>query len=336
MSTLNTASFRDLVDNVTIIWNKSLDTLMTPARSSGLYQVGTWAEGEGDTRQYSMIDTQKFAKRKSEGGSASTAKVQQGYTKTSSPERFGTEIEITWEMRKYNKYKTVHDKLVSLAEHIPNRLDLDLSHRITFGTATSYVDQDGETVTISVGDGLALFSTAHTLRGSASTYRNRLANNPQFSKGALEGMEKLVVEESLTQLGEKQTAQYDIVYSTDDPNTVNTIRTHLQSTADISAQNEGVVNVYRSKYRHVVLPNLATDANGAPDSTKAKYWGIASSRQSSAFCDIVEENTLTAPTPNGNADDFSTDNWTYKSRGTRAIVIVDGSWIKFSSGDGTA
>lgn len=336
MATLNTTVLRDMTANVTIIWNKSLDSLSTPARTSQLFRLGNWGEGVGDTKQYSEIDTEEYASKKAEGSAAITARVQQGYTKVVSPFRIGTEIDVTWEMRKRNKYADVYQKLVSLAKHCPNRLELDLTHRFTFGTATTYANRDGDTVNIAVGDTLALFSTAHTLRGSASTYRNRLANNPQFSKGALEGMEQLVAEQTYNQFGEKVTATFDIIWSGDDPNTCNAIKTHLQSTADISAPNAGVVNVYMGKYRHVMLPRLATAAAGTVDTTKAKYWGIASSTMSSAFCDIEEENTLTAPTPNSNADDFSTDNWKYKSRMSYAIAIVSGNWVRFSSGDGTA
>ena len=117
-------------------------------------------------------------------------------------------------------------------------MELDLSHRITFGTATSYVDMDGVTVDLTVGDGLSLFNAAHTVRGSATTYRNILSGNPAFSKSSLEGMEKLVVEETINQFGEKMAMPFDIIFSTDDPNTVNTIRTELNSTSSTTVESE--------------------------------------------------------------------------------------------------
>jgi hypothetical protein len=50
-------------------------------------------------------------------------------------------------------------------------------------------------------------------------------------------MEKLVVEETLNNLGEKMAMSYDTLFTTDDPNIINTAREILQSTADISSSN---------------------------------------------------------------------------------------------------
>jgi hypothetical protein len=36
------------------------------------------------------------------------------------------------------------------------------------------------------------------------------------------------------------------------------------------------MNIYQNKYKHLVLPQLATTATGAVDSTKRKYWFLAS------------------------------------------------------------
>jgi len=63
-----------------------------------------------------------------------------------------------------------------------SREDLNLSMFISFGTATSYTDMDGQTVDVSTGDSLAPFYSAHTLTGSTTTFRTILANNPAFSE----------------------------------------------------------------------------------------------------------------------------------------------------------
>ena len=336
MAELNTASLRDFVKNATVIWVREADSLPEAMRNSGIYKVDSWDSGTGDTREYSEIDVEEYAHNKSESAPGDVALVQQGYTKTVSPKRRGLEISISWEMRRRNKYRETVDKLTSLARHVPNRRELDLTHRFTFGTATTYADMDGQTINISTGDTLQLFYATHTLAGSSTQYRNRLANNPQLSNGALEAMEKLIVEQTYNQLGQKKVMSFDILWTTDDPNTVNTARELLQSTAEISAPNSGVKNVYMGKYKHVILPRLATTAVGAPDSTKAKYWGIASSSASSAFLAIEEDNVLTAPTPNSNGEDFSTDDWRFKCRGSYGIVIVGAAWVKMSSGDGVA
>lgn len=333
---LNTIALGDFVKLATVTFLKAADSVNQAARTSGMFRVETVPQNSGNTREYTEIDLEEYADVKSQGDQANRAKTQQGYSKVATLYRIAKDIGITYEMRTQNKYQEVIARLTNLGTLASNRMDLDLTHRITFGTSTTYTDKDQRLVDISVGDTLALFSTVHTVRGSAVTYRNRLANNPVVSRGSLEGMEKLIVEETINQFGEKKSMSFDIIFTADDPVTINTVRELLKSTAAVSAPNAGVENVYKGKYRHVVLPRLATTAAGLPDTTKAKYWGLASSMMSSAYLGMHEEPRLKSPTPGSNAEDFATDDWNFGVRAGYFITIVTANWIKFSSGDGTA
>lgn len=334
---LNTLVLSDFVRNAEILWLKGLDTVAMNARGSGLFRVESVPQNTGNTREYTEVDLENYAKRKGEGAQAERARVQQGYSKIARLQRIAMDIGITYEMRTQNKYSDVVARLTNLGALTARRMELDLSHRITFGAATSYVDMDGDTIDITTGDGLSLFNAAHTVRGSASTYRNILSGNAAFSKSSLEGMEKLCVEETINQFGEKMAIPYDVIFSTDDPNTVNTIRTELNSTASTTVEvNSGVVNVNGGRYRHVMLPLVATDNNGAVDTTKAKYWGLASTMFTSAYLGVHEEPRLKTPPADGNsAEEFSTDDWSFGTRAGYFICIVSGSWVKFSKGDGS-
>ena len=334
---LNTISLADFVRNAEIMWLKGLDTVIMNARGSGLWRQETVPQNTGNTREYSEIDLENYAKSKGEGAQSERARVQQGYSKIAKLKRIAMDIGITYEMRTQNKYSDVVARLTNLGALTARRIELDLSHRITFGQATSYVDMDGDTVDLTTGDGLSLFNTAHTVRGSATTYRNQLAGNPAFSKSSLEGIETLCVEETINQFGEKMAIPYDVLFSTDDPNTVNTIRTELHSTASTTIEtNAGVVNVNQGRYRHVMLPLVATDNNGAVDGTKATYWGLASTMFTSGYLGMHEEPRLkTPPAAGNNGEEFSTDDWNFGTRAGYFICIVSGSWIKFSEGDGS-
>ncbi len=333
---LNTISLSDFVRLADFIFEKERMSLAQVARTSGMFQEEAISANSGNTREYTEIDTQEYAKYKGEGDQATRAKVQQGYSKIITSYRVALDIGITYEMRTQNKYPTVVRRLTSLARQAVNRMDLDLTHRLTFGTATSYTDMDGRLITISLGDAQALYSTAHLLKGSATTYRNRLANNPQVSRGALEGMERLVVEETYNHLGEKVTVPYDILWTTDDPNTINTVLEYLRSVAAPDATHEGVTNVYKGKYKHIILPRLATTAAGGNDTTKRKYWGLASSMKSTAHLAVWESPHLKSPSNLNAGEEFSTDDWNFGVRAGYGIAIVEGSWVKFSSGDGVA
>ena len=333
---LNTVTLSDFVKLATVIWMKGSDSVKNYMRESGMVKIVPIPENTGNTREFSEIDTNEYLAYKGQSDQASRGTIQQGYSKVMTKFRIAENIGISYEMRHENKYNSVINALLSGGRKGANTIDLDLSHRLTFGTATSYTDRDGRTRTIDCGDDYQLFYSAHTLKGSSTTYRNRLANNPRLSKGALEGMERLVTEETYNQLGEKKTMGFDILWTTDDPSSVNTAKEYLRSTSNPDSAHSGIVNVYNGKYKLVILPRVATTAAGAPDSDKRYYWGIASSTNSSFYLGIWEAPHMIPPQAGANSEDVQTDDWEFRNRAGYGIAIPGASWIKFSSGDAEA
>lgn len=334
---LNINNLPDFVANSEILWAKGFASVPQVARNSGLFKEIPIPQMSGNTRTFNEIDLEEYARKKRESDQSARARVQQGYSKTGTLYRVSMDIGISYEMRTQGKYMEIKEKLTNLGKLAPNRMDLDLQHRLTFGTATTYTDMDGDTVDIAVGDTRALFDTAHTLRASSTTFRNRLANNPQLSRGALEAMELMRVQNTYNQFGEKMTISANILWVTDDPNTQNTAAEILKSTSNPSQNNPGVINVNQAKYKLVVLNRVATDKLGANDTTKAKYWGLASSEMSTAYLGVHEEPRLKTPPEEGKGnEEFSTDDWNFGTRGGWMIVIVSAPWISLSTGDGSA
>lgn len=333
---LNTVSLSVFTRLAGVIFAEAVDMVDKTVRASGLFRTENISANTGETRDWTEIDLELYADNKPQGDQAGRARVQLGYNKLVTVKRVAKDIGIDYEMRRYNKYPEVVQRLTNLAQMPDNRIELDLQHRIGFGTATAYTDKNGVSVDITTGDGLALFSTVHTLRGTATTYRNRLAGNPQLSKGALEGIERLVAEETLNSFGEKVSVPFDILYTTDDPVTINTALEYLNSVAAPDFQNSGVTNVYKAKYKHVKLALVPTTSAGLVDNTKRRYWGIASSKISDAHLGIWDAPTLKTPSALNAGEEFSTDAWNFGVRAGYGIGIVTGRWIKFSSGDATA
>ena len=333
---LNTTSLNVFVRLAGVIFEKAVDMIDSNAKGSGLFNVEDIPSNSGESRDYQEIDLNLYTSTKDQGDQAARAKVVLGFNKLITVKREAADIGITYEMRRFNKYPDVVRRLTNLAQQPGNRLELDLSHRLGFGTATTMTDKDGNGIDLTVGNGLSLYSTAHTLTGTASTYRNRLAGNPQLSKGALEGMERLVTEATVNNFNEKVTVKFDILWTTDDPVAVNTALEYLKSVAAPDFANSGVTNVYQAKYKHVKLPLVATTAPGAPDNTKRSFWGIASSAISDAHLGVWEAPHLKTPADLNAGEEFSTDDWNFGVRAGWAIGIVTGRWIKFSSGDAAA
>lgn len=333
---LNSLTFPQFTRLADIIFAKAKEMVALNAKNSGIFRVESIPANSGEVRDYGEIDLELYADNKAQGDQAGRAKVVLGYNKNVTVKRIAKDIGITYEMRRFNKYPEVVGQLTNLAQMPVRRQELDLSHRLGFGTATTYTDKNGSVVDITTGDAVALWSTAHLLTGTATTYRNRLASNPQLSKGALEGMERLIVEETLNNFGEKITANFDILWTTDDPATVNTALEYLNSVAAPDFANSGVTNVYKAKYKHVKLPLVATNASGQPDNTKRKYWGISSSMLTDAHLAIWEETHMKTPSDLNAGEEFSTDDWNFGVRCGYGIGIVTGRAHKFSSGDAAA
>lgn len=333
---LTTTSLSDFVKNAEIVWKKGAEGYPTIMRNSGIVRSIPIPNNTGNTREFSSIDLELYASLKPERDEAKYAKTQQGYSKTATLYRVAKTQVVSNEWMTQGKYSEIRNTLTNLLPMAMRRMELDLQHRITFATATSYTDMDGRTVDTTVGDGYQLAYTAHTVRGSSSTYRNILANNPQFSRGALEAMEKMRVENSINQLGQKVPCSDDILWSTDDPNTINTMREVLKATASTeSGLNNGVPNVYAGKYRHVALPLVATDKDGNIDSTKAKYWGLASSMESSFFLGVQQEPYVIPPST-GDGTNVLTDDLYFGVRASYMIVIPDPKFFAMSKGDASA
>ncbi len=333
---LNTSTLADFVKLADVLFVKGYTSVPQSMRGSGLVKEIPISKNTGNTREFSEIDLDEYARRKDESDQAERAQVQQGYSKTMTKYRVARDIGISQEMRDENKYPEVVSRLTGLGKQVINRMDLDLALRISFMAETSYTDMEGNTIATTTGDGYALGYSAHSIKGSSTTFRTILANNPRVSKGALEAIERLQTEECYNQFGENVQIPFDIIWSGDDSNTVNTIKEYLKSTTAPDAGVSGVINVYAGKYRHVILPRISFTAVGARNSNKRYFWGTASSAYSTFNLGIWEEPRLKTPANLNAGEDFATDDWNFGVRGGYGIVIVNANWARMSKGDGSA
>lgn len=326
LSTVSQSEFTDLIEK-----NFSMVSQLVEPMAQQLYIMEDLADHTGNSRRYDEADTETFASDKPEGTDAAKAAAGIGYNVTMNAVRRAREIDITFEMRRYNKKPQVVSAMTNLATFVPQRADLDLTHRLTFATSTSYTDMDGNTVATTTGDASALCVSNHALAFSSSTYRNRVSGDPVFSQGALEAAELLAETNILSNYGEKRVMRFNTIITSTDPGTVRDVRQVLESTADVDAAQSGVLNTYRGQYNHVKLAYLASTAAGAYDSTKRQWWFLASTGMGTngwqAYYGVFEAPNLKTPAPGNNGDDVHNDNWTYGTRGSYGIVTLAGRGI---------
>jgi hypothetical protein len=323
---LNEDTLSDFVDLQKEEFSLYMD-MVAEGNAKQLYIVDNIPLHTGNTKRYKESDVETFGRLKREGEDAKKASVAIGYYKDMTFRRFAMELDITKEMRDDCEYTDILSKMTSLRHFIPQRLELDLTHRLTFASASSYVDMDGETISLTMGDGQVLCYAAHTLSASSTTYRNRVANDPIFSAGAYELAQSLTTTEILSNFGEKRVMNFNTIITGDDPNTRHEVAKVLKSSSDTTQNNSGVINPLGGEsLKHIVLPQLATTATGANDSTKRRYWFIAATGQGTAGWQayFAEKEAVNMKTPE---EDVHNDNWTFGVRGRYGIAIVSGRGV---------
>lgn len=327
-TSLNTVTFPELTDLVNRNF-LSVGGLIVP-NAKQLFLTDTMEANSGEVKLLQEYDFTTYGRAKAQGAAAKKAAFGIGYLITIRAKRIGMEAEITWEMRRYNKKTEVTAMIQALPWFCPQRVELDLTHRFTFASSTSYVDLDGNTVDLTVGDGLAMASTVHTLKFSTLTYSNRISGDPLFSKGALELAELLTTTDILSNFGEKRTLNFNKIVTGNNPTIVNAVKQFLHSTSDNTQANAGVMNVSQDKYTHVVLTQLATTATGAIDSTKKNWWFLVAAGQGLQGWQgwYVEWEAMNlVPATEGNGRDVHLDVWYFNVRQSYNIGVVSGRGV---------
>ena len=317
---ITTAQFNDFVKNAMVKWREGYDRA-----DNSITQLYDITDTDFQTSDHSQIDGYGYARRKGEGDQVTKGTLKQGYSVIINQTVIALEDTITWEMRRFDRYREINKLLAGMGEAAAQRYYLDLTHQFTFGNATSYTNMDGETISTAVGDGLALFSAVHTITGSSAVFSNVVSGNPVFSKAGLEAAESLFTQ-MINMNGVKVIVKPDTIITSDDPATVNAVKEFLQSTGYPDSAENGV-NVYKGKYKHIILPLLATDSNGAYNSAKARWWFLAALNHKDAICEVAEQPHLVMPKPFSNLEDEGTRDWTTQTFATYDYAVLDPKWI---------
>src|SRR3990167_514235 len=321
---LSNSSLPELVDLTRREWDFNFENPEMNAQQ--LFITDDIGSGQGSSKRYQEIDTQKYANVKTEGADAQKAKVGVGYFMDMTSRTFSKEVDITLEMRTHNRYREASEQLTDLTRFCNNRKELDATHRLTFAGDTSYTDMDGSTVTTEVGDGLALGSAAHTLAFSSTTYNNLVTGAPAFSESSLESALLIGATQIYDNFGNKRTKRFNTIATGNDPNTLRTVQQVIKSSADPDAVQAGVLNVYNGKFSHVVLEDLATNATGGYNSAKRRYWFLVAAGQGTrgwqAYIGSWMAPDLVTPSAGNNGEDIHNRNWTFSTACMYGIVTV--------------
>ena len=322
---LNTGTFPGMSDNINKLYLDFLKTYKPEAE--GLFIKMDVGESAETVKRIEEEDMSQYAHDKPQGTDAQRLAFGTGYFKEIFAFRIGAQLNISYEMRVAPRFK-LGAAITRFVESVPNRMELDKQHNLTFINALSYVNMDGRTVDVSGGDGLPGVSAVHPLSHSVSTWSNLVPANPVLSVTALEAAEKLAVTDILDNYGLPVYMPFThLIVCKQDPNTCRVAREILRSTSLVTQANPGVINTFSSKYDLMELSRVATDAMGRPDSTKYKWWFLAALGDKSnrlQSYELVWEAPHMNPAPAGanNGIDVYNDDTTYGARARYGYGVV--------------
>ena len=235
---------------------------------------------ESNTKRIYEMDRDRLAEQKVEGQSSAQRGIAQGYYKDIVRKTISVERVVSGEAFKALEAHNLSKLATGVASDIVEKIELDMRNFIGYGDATSYTDNAGFTIDTTVGDGFALFYTAHTLKNSATTYTNILSGAPSFSEDSMVDAEDYFNYNVLDNYGKKVTMKPNTIITTNKMVVVNRVRRMLGSVSPeaiegTANENSGVVNPYKNKYSHLIV-ELDVTALDVTDATKSYYWYLAS------------------------------------------------------------
>lgn len=234
---------------------------------------------EFDRKRIQEMDRERYAEQKVEGQKSAKRGIAQGYSKEIVRKTISVERQVSGEAYKALRAHGLADMATSCAADVIDKIELDMRNFLGLSDAVSYTDNAGFTIDTTTGDGLAVFSTAHTLKNSSLTYSNVLSGAPTLADDSLEDAEDFFTYNVRDNYGQPIAMSPNTLITSNKAAMKNRATRLLKSMAPVTVEgqenlNSGLKNVNRDKYKHLVI-DFDVDAFGLPDSTLSFYWYLA-------------------------------------------------------------
>lgn len=283
------------------------------------------------------IDRERFAEQKVEGQPSAQRAFSQGYFKDIKRKTISVTKKVTGEEYQALEANKLSGFAMQTSQDVIDKIELDMRNFIGYATgATSYTDNGGFTIDLTVGDGLSLFSTVHTLKQSTSTYSNILSGAPGLSNTALEQGEDFFAYNVLDNYGQRMSIKPDTLIISRKAVMQNRANRIMRSDSPESISgtvngNSGVNNTYKNKYTILVV-EFDVDSLNISDSTKAYYWFLAALNGSIDAGMRLQAYYISWMSPTVAPAEVNQDAWylSYTARAAYGIGAISGRGIAVS------
>ena len=176
---LDIATASDLVD--LSIQNKWLKVPVTTWMEKYKQFMNTRTGNMDETVKDTSISGGGSFQRKPEGAVRPKDKPVQGYKKSATMVEYSIQFEVTKRMWIFGIQKNNIEGLVqSYKTMAMERRERDAENRLNNGFATNYTSEEGDTITTTGGDGLSLFSSAHTREDAGTNNNNEIYDGTTY------------------------------------------------------------------------------------------------------------------------------------------------------------
>jgi hypothetical protein len=294
-------------------------------------ETGDWSSQD---KRIQEVDRDRFAEQKVQGQASAQRGISEGYYKDIRRKTISVTRLISGEAYKTLTAHKLAQYATQTGADVIDKIELDMRNFIGYGTATSYTDNGGFTISTTVGDGNALFDTTHDLKNSSTTYSNILSGAPALSESALESAEDYYNYNVLDNNGQRITMNPNTIITSRKATMVNRVSRIFGSMSPESIEgtanaNSGVKNTYKNKYQHLVVEFDVTSLN-VTDATKSFNWYLASlgGMPESSF----QAYYVSWLSPQVAGAEVNQDKWTlsYTARSAYGIGAVSGKGILIS------
>ena len=190
----------------------------------------------------------------------------QGFDISYVQREFALGFAVTKRLWKFDKKNTIKRLPAKLMRSLVRKREVDCANYLNNHTATTYTDAEGNTITISGGDALALGSASHTREDGGTAQNNIIGDgttvNMDFAEDAVEALERTAAL-ALDGRGEPMSFNVDRIVMKRGVAISHAARRLLGSSGRVdTADND--INIFKGQYKLVELDYI-TAANAA-------YW----------------------------------------------------------------
>ena len=327
---ITTAQFNDLVKNAYVNWNKARKEF--PSVRDMLSNVKSVDE---KTSEHSELSTLPTSRRRNEGQDAYKGSLKQGYTKNFNQAEIALQVDVTKQMRMFDKYDEIYRRMRLMGKSAERRMELDLASLLSYAWSSSYTNLDGETVTTTTPDGNTLIDPTHACNESSNTYSNEIGTtHTAFDQNVLEKLEELFNNFLDESDGRNVPIGPDTIITGRHAPTVHAVKRVMASEYYTENANNSA-NSAKNSYSHLVVPFLDYNAQTeVRDSNKYRYCFLAALKDKDVNRFLVEMSQDVRFEPPEQV--FESSTWEFLTTALYDFGTLGANFISGTKGDGTS